>query len=219
MSRLAYCLAILLASLLPGLAQRISIRSGAAFVAVRSAQHTNGDLSVSTGLVARSSNGSTYEELTTNGVTLITIVDVPHQRTIILDPKRHEYQIGLSPGLRAAELVPENPENYAQMLSTRPAKITSEDGVMTQIGRKKIEGFDVFGKTFESHDGHVQETWYCPKLDLNLNTKMQTNGNGPDTETKFTQIQLAEPDPKLFEIPAGYTQQERNREMVGRVDR
>jgi hypothetical protein len=220
MNGFASGLAILLASFtsLPALGQ-VTIRSGAPFVAVRTMQQTNGDFSTTAGIVARSSNGSTYVELTRNGETLIVIEDVPHQRFIDLYPKRHEYQVGLAPGLKAAALLPDDPENFAHLLSTRPSKFTSDNGDVTmQIGRKKIEGLDVFGKTLATHDGRLQEDWYCPKLDVNLETKMQANGNGPDFEITITQIHLEEPDPKLFEIPSGYTQQERNREMVGRVD-
>jgi len=199
---------------------QISIRSGAPFVAVRTMQQTNGDFSVSRGMVARSSNGSTRVESTRNEETLITINDVPHQRSIVLYPKRHAYQVGLIPGLSAVALLPDDPEDFARFLSARPVKITSDSGdVTTQIGSRKIEGLDVFGKTLVAHDGRLQEDWYCPKLDVNLETKMQANGNGPDFEIKITQIHLEEPDPKLFEIPAGYTQDERNREMVGRIDR
>jgi hypothetical protein len=81
-----------------------------------------------------------------------------------------------------------------------------------------MQGLDVFGKSVALNDGRVQEDWYCPKLDISLDMKMRANGNGLDFEITFTQVQIGEPDPKLFEIPAGYTQQERNREMVGRID-
>ncbi len=189
---------------------------------MRIMQNTSGDPTAVTGMVARSSNGSTYQENTRNGETLIMIEDLPHQRTIVLYPKNHEYQVSAPvPALKARALSPDegDPETLARVLSTRPAKTTSDNGdVITQIGRKKIEGLDVFGQTYAFTDGRVQETWYCPKLDLHIESKMQANGNGPDYVHTITQIQLVEPDPKLFMIPAGYTQQERNREMVGRFD-
>ena len=220
MNRSVCRLAILLVSFtsLPAFGQ-ISIRSGAPFVAVRTAQRTTGDLSVTTGLVARRSDGSTYIELTTNGNTLILIHDLTRKRSIELIPKFHQYTIDPTPDLKAPALLPDNPENYAGRLSDLPQKYTDDaGGVTTQIGRQKMQGLDVFGRTYAAPDGRLQEDWYCPKLDINLDEKMRANGNGPDFEITITQIQVGEPDPKLFEIPAGYTQQERNREMVGRID-
>lgn len=220
MKRFVCRLAILLVSLisLPAIGQ-ISMRSGAPFVAVRTLQQTTGDLFTGTGLVARSSNGSTYVELTTNGNTIILIQDIPHKRSIELIPKFHQYTIDPAPDLKAAVLLPYDPENYTNRLSSLPQKYTDDlGGVTTQIGQRKIQGLDVFGKTYAAPDGRLQEDWYCPKLDINLDEKMQANGNGPDFEITFTQVQVEEPDPKLFEIPAGYTQQEQNREMVGRIE-
>jgi hypothetical protein len=95
-------LAILLVSLisLPAIGQ-ISMRSGAPFVAVRTSQQTTGDLFTGTGLVARSSNGSTYVELTTNGNTIILIQDIRHKRSIEWIPKFHQYTIDPRPNLIA----------------------------------------------------------------------------------------------------------------------
>lgn len=55
----------------------------------------------------------------------------------------------------------------------------------------------------------VTESWYSPDLGLQMRTIMDDPRNGKTT-TEITSLQQADPDPALFEIPAGYTVHENN---------
>jgi TonB family protein len=50
----------------------------------------------------------------------------------------------------------------------------------------------------------VDETWYSPELQMNVKTSHSDPRSG-ETVYRLTQISRAEPDPQLFQVPAGYT--------------
>jgi hypothetical protein len=50
----------------------------------------------------------------------------------------------------------------------------------------------------------VDEVWYSPDLQMNLMTK-HSDPRGGETVYKLTTISRSEPDPALFQVPAGYT--------------
>jgi hypothetical protein len=84
-----------------------------------------------------------------------------------------------------------------------------------KLGTKDIDGLTAIGTrtttTIEAGvDGNsepiviVRETWFSPEL----TTDLLTNNNDPrsgDTTRKLENIQRAEPDPSLFQIPPDYT--------------
>jgi hypothetical protein len=50
----------------------------------------------------------------------------------------------------------------------------------------------------------VDEVWYSPDLQMNVMTK-HNDPRGGETVYKLTNISRSEPDPALFQVPAGYT--------------
>jgi hypothetical protein len=50
----------------------------------------------------------------------------------------------------------------------------------------------------------VTESWYSPELHLTVMYKRSDPREGEVT-TQYTGIKRAEPDPSLFQLPAGYT--------------
>ena len=50
----------------------------------------------------------------------------------------------------------------------------------------------------------VHETWMSPELNMAISTKISDPRSGEST-TKLTNISRAEPDPALFQVPAGYS--------------
>lgn len=89
-----------------------------------------------------------------------------------------------------------------------------------QLGTRYIEGFTVTGTrstwiaakgTFGNDKPMTQtlEIWYSPDLKIDL----LTEGKGPRGSQihKLVNIQIADPDPLLFQVPAGYTVKEEPR--------
>lgn len=88
--------------------------------------------------------------------------------------------------------------------------LTSED-----LGKSNVSGVDVVG-TRETRViaagvlgndrplSITKEFWYSPQLGLNMLVKRTDPRFGVQTFT-VTEVGLAEPDPKYFQLPAGYT--------------
>jgi hypothetical protein len=83
------------------------------------------------------------------------------------------------------------------------------------LGAKMIEGIQVTGKRTTStipagtigNDKDIlitRETWYSPDLKLVIQST-QTDPRFGQTTYSLTNIQRSEPDPSLFQVPAGYT--------------
>ncbi len=95
----------------------------------------------------------------------------------------------------------------------------SDDGkvVVTRqdLGKSEVSGVEVVG-TLEAriieagvigNDRPVsitKEFWYSPKLGLNMVVKRNDPRSGSQILT-VTQVSLAEPDPKYFQVPTGFT--------------
>jgi hypothetical protein len=105
-----------------------------------------------------------------------------------------------------------------------PAELTEASGVAPggkmeltreDLGKSNISGVDVVG-TRETriiaagvigNDRPIaitKEFWYSPQLGLNVMVKRTDPRVGVQTFT-VTEVGLAEPDPKYFKLPAGYT--------------
>jgi hypothetical protein len=55
----------------------------------------------------------------------------------------------------------------------------------------------------------VSETWYSPDLQMVVESRHSDPRVG-ETIYRLTNIALAEPDPSLFQVPAGYTVQQQD---------
>jgi hypothetical protein len=89
------------------------------------------------------------------------------------------------------------------------------DGSKTDLGAQTVEGVPAQGtritRTIEAGQiGNAlplvitTETWYSPELKVLVSSKSSDPRIG-DTTYKLTNIQRAEPDPSLFQVPADYT--------------
>jgi hypothetical protein len=83
-------------------------------------------------------------------------------------------------------------------------KITTEDA-----GKRFIEGFEFEGSRFiqtaedDPHLVHISERWYCEKLKLIGAVKV--SGPQESFKIRIQNLRREEPNPKLFEIPEGFT--------------
>jgi hypothetical protein len=89
------------------------------------------------------------------------------------------------------------------------SQLTRED-----LGKSNISGVDVVGtrETRMISAGIIgndrpisitKEFWYSPQLGLNMSVKRIDPRHGTQTFT-VTDVSLSEPDPKFFQVPAGY---------------
>jgi hypothetical protein len=96
-----------------------------------------------------------------------------------------------------------------------PQPVGGRDAKAESLGAKTIEGIPVTGtKTTDTipagtigNDKDLvigRETWYSPDLKLVLQST-QTDPRFGETTYSLTNIQRNEPDPSLFQVPAGYT--------------
>lgn len=86
------------------------------------------------------------------------------------------------------------------------------------LGKSDVSGVEVVGtletRTIEAgaigNDRPVsitKEFWYSPKLGLNMLVKRNDPRSGSQTLT-VTEVSLSEPDPRYFQLPAGFTVRE-----------
>jgi hypothetical protein len=50
----------------------------------------------------------------------------------------------------------------------------------------------------------IDESWYSPELKMNVMTR-HSDPRGAETIMRLTNINRGEPDPSLFQVPAGFT--------------
>jgi hypothetical protein len=103
-----------------------------------------------------------------------------------------------------------------------PAESVEAGGASTtrqDLGKNTVNGLDAIGtlETTTINAGAMgndrpisitKEFWYSPQLGLNLSVKRVDPLHGTQTFT-VTDIGLADPDPKTFALPAGYTVMDR----------
>lgn len=88
-------------------------------------------------------------------------------------------------------------------MDTEQLPATTIEGVSAQ-GRRTIQTVPA-GKIGNQFDIQVvDEVWYSPDLHMNVMTKHSDPRSG-ETTMRFTNINRSEPDPALFQVPAGYT--------------
>ncbi len=94
-------------------------------------------------------------------------------------------------------------------------RLDGSDGAKTDLGTQPVEGVPARGtritRTIEAGQmGNAlpivitTETWFSPDLKVLVSSKSSDPRIG-DTTYKLTNIQRAEPDPALFQVPADYT--------------
>ena len=97
-----------------------------------------------------------------------------------------------------------------------------ESGGEEALGTQVIAGEPAEGMrvttVFPAQDGRaamqmVTETWMSPDLQIPLLTKTDDTRSGKTTRV-VTEVRRREPDPKLFQLPAGYTVEEERRPMA-----
>ena len=163
--------------------------------------------------VARDSSGRVFEErryLEPHGNTQAT----PISGLEYNDPNRHERFV-CRPERRVCTLfrlfVPSTPVlQPTGSLPNGAGTLTRED-----LGRKSMEGLDatgtrevttlsagVFGN--EKPQPVVKELWYSPRLQINLLTERFDPRVSSIQNIAVTNVDLSEPDPKLFTPPAEY---------------
>lgn len=200
-------------------AQPVPLMKGAPFQGTKTRTiNQPGEQYTVSSVVARSSDGSTYEEIPdrqTGTPVFILISDAPGMRRIFLDVKRKFYSVQpFSESIPNAP-TPDQLQKNLDFLKTLTATHESQGGYVitkTPLGFRTQDGFVVYGtrSVYErlppssKLTEKIWETWWIPALNLDVEkTGIGTDGK-PVQTTKFTNILIKEPDASLFEIPAGY---------------
>ena len=184
---------------------------GAPFTAFVTSTRTQGtDVYVTTGTMARRSDGSIYWYLVTtkNGVELssfIVLDDAAKHVALQIYDKTHQYtsnpwQVedhGWHPISAEQYLKQSGGEGYKRALGDEQSEV---------LGLRQVAGMQTGGFHITKPISTI-DRWYSPELDMNLDFKVhETKLGGANSEMMITQLRLGEPDPKLLDIPPGYTE-------------
>jgi len=191
---------------------------GAPFTAFETVTRTQGsDASVSTGTIARKADGSICWNMRTthNGVeqaTVIFIDNAAKHAALELYVSLHEYtsdpwQVS-DTGWR-----PTTAEQYLKQAGGEGTKRTIGDAQIQTLGIRQLAGLQVVGFNQLRPIG-TMERWYSPELDMNLERKARQVTPEAKSEMSISQLRLGEPDPKLFDVPPGFTEVDR-KTLVG----
>ena len=130
------------------------------------------------------------------------------------DPTRHE-RLLCRPAAKVCEIY----KMFVPGVEALPAAgpLPNGNGTLTRedLGHQSIDNLDAVGTreitTFnagvfgnEKPQPVVKEFWYAPRLSVNLVTKRFDPRVSSAQNISLESIDLAEPDPKLFEPPSGY---------------
>ena len=166
--------------------------------------------------VYRDSKGRTRKETGPAGE--VSISDPVSQTITTLDPRTHTARTAPAVFLRAGIDVPlatvapgldpqrSGPSDSPIGITGRMILPGSPQAGIEQLGTQVIEGVTAQGtrRTVTAPAGRlVDETWYSPDLHVNV----MTRHSDPQSETiyRLTNIKRAEPDPALFQVPAGWS--------------
>jgi hypothetical protein len=89
------------------------------------------------------------------------------------------------------------PEVLTELLGTRVI-----DGIIVE-GRRTITTYPAGSMGNDRPITTTSETWYSPEQGIPVLTKSSNPSSG-DTMSRYVNISRAEPDPSLFQVPAGY---------------
>jgi hypothetical protein len=153
-------------------------------------------------IIARDSQGRVYRE-NRKIVPANSDVDSPLNYSFVLDPD-------------AATRTECHPSTQVcRVTSYRPVRMLRPNTTESvALGNDTMESLDVIGtrETLTVQAGAIgndhdfvvtKEIWYSPRLQINLSVVRNDPRIGKQT-FKITQINLGEPDPKFFGVPAGY---------------
>ncbi len=175
-----------------------------------------------TGTIARDSQGRTHRDMTLPAIgpwsTSGSSEATPPHAVFIDDPVAGTHYI-LQPDKKTAETM-RRPSADARgekdHAENRSERRNSNGVVTTDLGTQTINGVAAQG-TRTTHTiaagaiGNqkpivvVAERWYSADLQTNVMTKRTDPRTGETTVTQLTNIQRAEPDASLFQVPADYT--------------
>jgi hypothetical protein len=167
-----------------------------------------------------------------NGPTLVFINDPVSQTNYVLDPTKQTASAMKAPGGAALPPLPPLPPQLGTNVTymaqggggpvativARSSSSGQQDEVKTEsLGVQTMEGVSVEGKRITrtipaGQIGNVQpivnvsEVWFSPDLQVVVMSKHSDPRFG-DTVYQLSGIQRSEPDPSLFQVPAGYTVQ------------
>lgn len=175
------------------------------------------------GRLARSSDGSTYVELidgATKQAAEVLIFDVPNHRELVLDVRNRRYRVMALPQLEGKEapvdFVAEQLRVAAMEKNVSMQRV--KDGVestWTRLGVRRVAGLESVGSmevrrplaaAGEAADGPAEadESWISVDLGVAVLRVRHDPLTDEDTEVAMTEILRAEPEAKLFQVPAGY---------------
>lgn len=187
------------------------------------------------GRMARNSEGSTYVELIderTKQPTEVLIFDVPRRRELVLDMEKQRYRVVPTPALEGLEV----PIDYLpeQLRVARMEKDSSMREVRNGVeltwrglGVRRVGGLETVGSVRvsrplsgpgEATDGpaEVDESWLSVDLGIAVLRTRHDPMKDEDTEVALTEILRAEPDARLFEVPATFVLEGQRTRGVGR---
>lgn len=176
---------------------------------------------------ARDSQGRTYHavqlELSAaagqqRAITIYTVIDPVKRIAMHWDSNGNTVTVNRFPQSRPAPTVPVPRNNQAPPAVQPRAPRNSSDLQIDDLGTQTINGVQAHGRRVThiipaDKVGNNQqitittETWVSPELRANVLTITDDPRYG-NTRTELSDIGLNEPDPSLFEPPAGYTVQE-----------
>jgi hypothetical protein len=181
---------------------------------------------VNTRKVARDSQGRIYQErwwlVPKNGG-----VESQMSAIEIADPHEHTYyRCSLVDGKHTCEMTTFTPstDTVYNMQGPRAGQLPNDAGVVLreELGKRWMEGVEASGTKVTTiynpgvfgNDRKVtveREFWYAPSLGIDLMSKRVDSRYGTQTFTA-TNLILAEPDAKLFELPEGFKVKDRRQE-------
>lgn len=138
----------------------------------------------------------------------VTIIDPVQQMSIVLDVGRQTASVSHLPPAPAAS----NSQKRAAVHAVRPnGAVHAAPSGAEDLGAMMMEGFSVTGtrRTRPIEAGAapgktaVTESWFSAELKVELLATTQVSPSATRT-TRLTNIVPGEPDPSLFQIPAGY---------------
>ena len=177
---------------------------------------------LATAQLARDKNGSTYEAVSKDGHTTIWIVDVLKNRIIEIHPRDSVYHYIpiLDP---AGKLRTYSVEGMFKILQVEQQFLNEHPGSpgpdlprwhLTALGCRQENGFNLCGvrnePTSSTGETAIFETWKSDLgLIISLTEKCHLARPVNDVQAVtflnvLTDLRREEPDPQLFEIPAGY---------------
>jgi len=162
--------------------------------------------------VARDSAGRIFQErrlLQPNGDKVMT----PVTQLEYYDPLRHEF-FACRPEAKICYQHPYSAPETMRLMPAGPLPDGRGSVKREELGRKLIEAVDVIGSREittinagvfgnEKSEPIVKEFWYSPRLGINIITKRFDPRNGTQNFV-LSNINMNEPDPKIFEVPEGY---------------